>query len=107
AEAITDSGLWTITLRDVTRNESFSTTVPYASTHSTAEWIDETPLTIGSGGTGEASLPNLTTTPFDHATINGGPARLAASEQLQLIDASGKVIGTPSAPDAEADGFAA
>jgi hypothetical protein len=107
ADSPPNSGLWTITLKDVTRNESFSTTVPYPSTHSTAEWIEETPLTIGSGGTGEASLPTLSPARFDNATVNGAPARLAPGEQLQLVDASGKVIGTPSAPDAQANGFAA
>jgi hypothetical protein len=107
AEAPQDSGLWTITLKDITRNESFSTTVPYVSTHSTAEWIEETPLTIGSGGTGQASLPALTPAQFQSATVNGAPARLAPAEELQLIDSSGRVIGTPSAPDAQASGFVA
>jgi hypothetical protein len=107
AEVVPDSGLWTITLNDVTKNESFSTTVPYVSTHSTAEWIEETPLTIGSGGTGQASLPGLTPAPFTNASVNGASARLAPAEELQLIDSSGKVIGTPSAPNAQANGFAA
>jgi hypothetical protein len=107
AEAVPDAELWTITLKDVTRNESFSTTVPYASTHSTAEWIEETPLTIGSGGTGEASLPALAPTQFTSATVNGSSARLTPAEELQLIDSSGKVIGTPSAPNAQSNGFAA
>ncbi len=107
AESVPDSGLWTITLKDVTRNESFSATVPYASTHSTAEWIEETPLNVGAGGTGEASLPTLTPTQFTGATVNGASARLAPAEELQLIDSSGKVIGTPSAPNAQANGFAA
>src|SRR5205823_6111774 len=106
AEGPPNSGLWTITLKDVTRNESFSTTVPYASTHTTAEWIEETPLTIGSGGTGEASLPNLSPPVFDSASINGVSAHLTTGEQVQLIDSSGNVIGAPSAPDPEADGFA-
>jgi len=35
--------LWTITLQNVTRGESFTTTVPYPSTRLTAEWIEETP----------------------------------------------------------------
>jgi hypothetical protein len=101
------SGLWTITLNDLTNNESFSTTVPYTSTNSTAEWIEETPLTIDSSGAAQAPLPKLTVTPFDNATVNGSSAHLAASEELQLVDASGAVIGTPSGPDPEADGFAA
>ena len=107
SESPAGSELWTVTLRDVTRNESFSTTVPYTSTHSTAEWIEETPLTIGSGGAGQASLPNLTRAVFDHASVNGAAAHLSAGEEVQLIDGSNKVIGAPSAPDAEADGFAA
>jgi hypothetical protein len=107
AEAVPNAGLWTITLEDVTKNESFSTTVPYVSTHSTAEWIEETPLTIGSGGTGQASLPGLTPAVFTNGTVNGASARLAPAEELQLIDSSGNVIGTPSAPNAQANGFAA
>jgi hypothetical protein len=99
-------GTWTIALNDVTRRETFSTTVPYPSTQSTAEWIEETPLTIGSGGTGQASLPNLGRSVFGNATVNGVSAHLATGEQVQLVDSSGKVIGAPSAPDAEAGGFA-
>jgi Peptidase A4 family len=100
-------GIWTIALQDVTRRENFSTTVPYSSTESTAEWIEETPLTLGSGGAGEAYLPNLTTSVFDHATLNGAAAHLTTGEQIQLIDSTGKVIGAPSAPNPQADGFAA
>jgi len=99
-------GTWTIALNDVTRRETFSTTVPYPSTQSTAEWIEETPLTIGSGGAGQASLPNLTTSVFDNATVNGASAHLATGEQVQLVDSSGNVIGAPSTPDAQASGFA-
>src|SRR5207248_3787206 len=79
-------GTWTISLNDVTRHETFSTTVPYPSTQSTAEWIEETPLTIGSDGTGQASLPNLNPSVFDNASIDGAPAHLAPGEQVQLVD---------------------
>ena len=44
---------------------------------------------------------------FDNATVNGVSAHLATGEQVQLIDSSGKVIGAPSAPNAQANGFAA
>lgn len=107
AEAVPNSNVWTITLNDVTRNETFTQTVPYSSTHATAEWIEETPLTFGTGGAGLAALPNLTNPRFDNATLNGGPARLTAAEEMQLTDSSGNVIGSPSAPDAQADGFSA
>jgi Peptidase A4 family len=106
AEMVAGSNVWTITLQDVTRNESFSTTVPYSSSHLTAEWIEETPLILGTGA-GFAALPNLTSPSFDLATTNGSPANLTASEEMLLVDANGNVIGTPSAPDSDADGFGA
>jgi hypothetical protein len=89
----------------VTTGQSFTTTVPYPSTHATAEWIEETPLTIGTSGTGLAALPNLSNTPFTSATVNGANANLKSSEEIQLIDSNGKVIGTPSAPNSTGDGF--
>jgi hypothetical protein len=106
AEAVAGSNVWTITLQDVTRNETYSTTVPYSSSHLTAEWIEETPLILGTGA-GFAALPNLTSPNFDLATTNGSPANLKASEEMQLIDSNSNVIGTPSAPDSDTDGFAA
>jgi hypothetical protein len=104
AEVVSDSDLWKITIQDVSRNETYSTTVPYPSTHGTAEWIEETPLVLGTNA-GFAALPNLTSPAFDLATTNGKPANLKSSEEMQLVDSSGNVIGTPSAPDPDSDGF--
>jgi hypothetical protein len=106
AELVAGSNVWTITLQDVTRGETYSTTVPYSSTHLTAEWIEETPLILGTNA-GFAALPNLTNPVFDLATTNGAPANLQASEEMLLTDSSGKVIGAPSAPDSDRDGFSA
>ena len=106
AEVVSSSNLWTITLQDVTRHESFTQTVPYPSSHATAEWIEETPLNIDTSGIGLAGLPNLTEAPFDNATVNGAPVHLTASEEIDLTSGS-QVIGVPSAPDVEADGFGA
>jgi peptidase A4-like protein len=107
SEVVPDADLWKITLQNVTTGQSFSTTVPYPSTHATAEWIEETPLTIGPSGAGLAALPNLSNTPFSNATVNGANASLKSSEEIQLIDSNGNVIGTPSAPNGTADGFTA
>jgi hypothetical protein len=106
AETVPNSNVWNITLQDVTRGETFNTTVPYSSTHATAEWIEETPLEIGTSP-GLAALPNLTTVAFTNAKTNGAPANLQASEEIQLIDSAGKVIGSPSAPNGSGDGFSA
>jgi hypothetical protein len=104
AEKLANSNIWKITLRDVTRGETFTKTVPYSSTHATAEWIEETPLEIGTNP-GLAALPNLTSPAFDQGTLNGKPANLRSSEEIQLVDSNGNVIGTPSAPDPDLDGF--
>jgi hypothetical protein len=97
-------GVWTISIKDTTDGQSYTTTVPYSSTESTAEWIQETPLILGTNA-GFAALPNLTSPDFDLATTNGAPANLKPSEEMDLIDSNGTVIGAPSAPDPDADGF--
>lgn len=106
AEVVPNSNVWTITLTDVTRGETFTQTVPYSSTHMTAEWIEETPLLIGTNA-GFAALPNLTNPAFSNATVNGANPLLSASEEMFLIDGSGNVIGAPSAPNAARNGFSA
>jgi len=106
AELIAGSNLWKITLKDITRGETFTTTVPYASTHLTAEWIEETPLELGTSP-GLAALPNLTNPDFDLATVNGVAPHLKSSEAMDLVSSSGQVIGAPSAPDSDFDGFGA
>lgn len=90
--------VWKITLRDITRGETFTTTVPYTSTHATAEWIEETPLAIGTN-TGLTPLPKLSRMTFEGATVNGAPARLKRSERIVLAKGNAKPIGIPSAPD--------
>jgi hypothetical protein len=104
SEVVSGSNAWNVTLKDLTTGQSFSTTVPYSSTHTTAEWIEETPLLIGTNA-GFAALPNLSNPAFGSATTNGQPAGLKASEELDLTDSNGNVIGAPSAPNATADGF--
>jgi hypothetical protein len=104
SELANDADVWNITIQDVTKNESFSTTVPYPSTHATAEWIEETPLEIGTNA-GFAALPNLTNPAFSSGTVNGAAVKLTPSEEMQLIDSGGNVIGTPSAPNTAGSGF--
>jgi len=106
AAAITSTvpGVWTISLNNKTTGQSWSQTVPYSSTEATAEWIEETPLLIGTDA-GFSALPNLGTVTFSGATVNGANAALNPAEAMQLVDANGNPIATPSAPNATADGF--
>lgn len=103
-EILPESEVWKITLQDLTSGSSRSIRVSYTSTQDSAEWIEETPLILGANA-GFASLPRLSSPAFDRATVNGGPAHLKAAQAIDLIDSSGRVIGVPSAPDADRDGF--
>ena len=76
------------------------------STHLTAEWIEATPLELGTN-LGLAALPNLTNPNFDLGTVNGANPHLKSSEEIQLTSSTGSVIGAPSAPDSDLDGFGA
>jgi hypothetical protein len=97
--------VWKITLRDVTDGQGFSKTLPYSSTMDTAEWIEETPLVLGTGA-GLAALPSFAApVRFDLATVDGSPAHLKAAEEMQLVSSSGTPLITPSGPDTDADGF--
>lgn len=98
-------GLWSIALKNVTTGQNWSTTVPYLSTGGSAEWIEETPLLIGTSGTGISALPNLGTVHFSGATTNGAAAKLTAADEMQLVSSSGQVLATPSAPGADAASF--
>jgi hypothetical protein len=97
-EIVPLSNAWTITVKNVTSGQTFTQTVPYSSTHGTAEWIVETPLLIGTGGTGFSAMPNLTGAGFTNATVNNAAAGLVVPEQMQLVDTSGNALATPSAP---------
>jgi Peptidase A4 family len=99
-----DSENWRITLRDLTRHETFTKKTDYASSYATAEWIEETPLVLGTSP-GLAALPNLTSPVFDHGTVNSAPANLKPSQRINLVNSNKKVIGAPSAPDPDRDGF--
>lgn len=98
------SELWDLTLKDVTRHESYGRVIPYSSSYASAEWIDEAPVVVGAGA-GIAPLPNLSVTTFDTAGANGFSAGFVPAEEMQMVDSSRRVIGAPSAPDPEADGF--
>lgn len=99
------SETWLITFRDLTRHTGERLEGHYPSTYATAEWIEEPPFLITSSGSGFAYLPNLSRIPFDHAKTNGHPPKLRPSEEVQVIDGSGRVIATPSRPNPQRDGF--
>lgn len=101
-----NNGVWTIAITDVTTNQSFTTTVSYASSLSSAEWIEEDPSYSG----GQLMpLDNFGTIPFSgsYATIGGVSTSLAGakSQPITLVDGSGHVIATPSTITSDGLGF--
>ncbi len=97
--------VWAISIKNLSTGQSWSTTTPYPSTMGSAEWINETPLEIGTGGTGLSAMPKLSTVNFSGATVNGAPANLNSSEAMQLVNGSGQVLATPSDPSASKTAF--
>jgi hypothetical protein len=101
----TSSGEWTIVLTDTTDGQSFTESTAYSSSELTAEWIVETPVVVGTGGTGVAKLPRLGDVHFTNAEVNGANAALAPVDALQLINSKSKPISTPSNPNSKGNGF--
>ncbi len=101
----TSSGQWSIVLTDATNGQSFNVNTPYSSSELTAEWIVETPVVVGTGGTGVAYLPDLGDVHFSHAQVNGSNAGLVPADAIQLVDSSSQPIATPSNPNAKGNGF--
>lgn len=101
----TSTGKWNIALKDLTDGQGFNVSTTYPSSELTAEWIEETPVVVGTGGTGVAALPNLTNVHFSAAEVNGKAAELVPAEAIQLINSSSAPIATPSNPNAAGTAF--
>jgi hypothetical protein len=99
-------GVWTITVQNQSTGQTFVQTTPYSSTYATAEWIEETPVVISnSGAVSVGPMPSLSRVGFNNSMTNGHLAGLTAGEAIQLVDANGAVLATPSAPDPDGDAF--
>jgi hypothetical protein len=98
--------IWTIVIVNVSTESYFHITLPYSSTHATAEWVIETPVVLTDAGANQVGpMPNLTTVRFDHARANGASAGFISAERMELVDFDLTLIATPSLPDRKGDGF--
>src|SRR5579863_2614605 len=104
AESTSTPGQWSIVIKNLTTHKSFSTTQTYSSSMDTVEWIEETPLEIGTTGSGIAAMPNLTTVHFLNAKYNGAAAGFQTVDEMQL-DNNNMIEATPSAPGAKMVAF--
>jgi hypothetical protein len=97
-------GQWSIEIDNLSTKKNFTTTTPYSSSMDTVEWIEETPLEIGTEGTGLATMPNLTKVHIYGATYNGSNPGFQKIDEMQLSNNS-EIEATPSAPTKKANAF--
>ena len=98
--------IWALTIKNTTRGWTFNTSAPYGSSGASAEWIEEAPLSAGTGGVGQATLANFGRVAFSALTANGGNPGLSTNERVAMIDNNNHVIANPSGPGATGNSFA-
>ena len=97
--------VWTIAIVNATQGWTFNQTIPYLAAGDTAEWIEEAPLSAGTGGAGQMALANFGTVQFTGLTVNGANPALQLSQRSEMVDQSGNVLASPSVPGDGGDSF--
>ena len=92
------NGQWAIYIIDNTTGQSFSITVAYASSHSSAEWIEEDP-SYSSGRQIPFADFHLAVFSNSSAVANGSTVNLSTStaQPVTMVNRSGQPIAVPSA----------
>ena len=100
------AGQWTIFLRDNTDNQSFQTVVPYNSSSSSAEWIEEMP---SQGNGAFIPLDNFGSVQFyNAATVKNGQSLILSQTgamPMTMINALNQALATPSAIGSDGQSF--
>ena len=90
-------------------NEHYQTTVPYQSSRSSAEWIEEAPATAAAAGTHVVTLDAFGSVPVQSGTaIKGGKQvtiAQAGGQPITMYGRSGQPIAQPSALGADGGSF--
>jgi Peptidase A4 family len=99
------SGVWQIVFKNNTSGQTYQTTVHYASSLSSAEWIEEAP----SGPNGVAPLDNFGSVAFSSATAiqNGQSVDLAqaGAQPITMVNTTGQPLAVPSGLANNGSGF--
>ena len=89
-------GTWLITFNDNSTGQNYQTTILYASSYSSAEWIEEEPISLP----GLLPLDNFGVVSFSNgaATQNGNQQSISSSgaKPITMINSSGQNIAIPS-----------
>jgi hypothetical protein len=92
---------WRIAFADTTTGQTFSTTVSYSSSLSSAEWIEEAP----SDGYGTVPLANFGSVSFTRASTNQGTLAQSGAQPVAMADDQGQTLATPSALGSDGASF--
>ena len=99
------AGLWVVSMKNVTTGGTFSTTIRYNSSKSSAEWIEEAP----SVGRGIAPLDNFGSVTFTSGsvTVDGKIQTLAGvnAKAVTMADAANQPLAIPSALGGDGSSF--
>ena len=96
---------WNISIHDLSAGWTFTTTTPFLAAGESAEWIEEAPLEIGSGGTSQGALANFGEVSFGALTANSDNPALTDDDRIDMVDAKGNIVASPSGPGAGGDSF--
>ena len=100
------SGMWQITIRDTTSGQSYQKSVSYASSNSSAEWVEEAPAV---GQNFLLPLDNFGTVTFSGAsTVENGKTQSiaqAGGQAITMYGATGQPLAQPSGLSSNGAGF--
>jgi hypothetical protein len=99
------SGTWQISLTNNTTGQTYQTTADYASSESSAEWIEEAP----SGPGGILPLDNFNTVSFTAASASKADTSVnlteAGAQPITMVNANNQALATPSAIGSDGSTF--
>jgi hypothetical protein len=99
------SGMWQIAFKNNTSGQTYQTTVRYASSLSSAEWIEEAP----SGPNGVVPLDNFGSVAFSSASAvqNGQTVDLsrAGAQPITMLNSSSQPLAVPSGIGSDGSSF--
>jgi hypothetical protein len=96
AEQSPGSGTWTVSFQNNTSGQTYQTNVRYASSQSSAEWIEEAPA----AGNGIVPLENFGTVEFGGATATANGQQIdlaqASPQPVSMLNGNGQALAVPS-----------
>jgi hypothetical protein len=105
----TSSDVWQLTFNNNTTGQQYQRTISYASSKSSAEWIEEMPVGVTGASAGYIPLDNFGSAQFvnGYAVVNGSQETLsqAGAQPLRMVWRGSQALATPSAVGSDGASF--